>query len=72
MSILPVVQAINRVHYQASKWYQTIHYVPFEGNGWIWCEDDAFVKPVWFTGEQLAAVEMFFETTKWGWVVIIR
>ena len=61
MSILPdtdsVVQVIKRVHYQASKWYkselQTIHDVTFEGNGWIWCEDDALVKPVWFTGEQL-------------------
>ena len=52
MSILPdtdfVVQAIKRMHYQASKWYQsdlqTIYDVPFEGNGWICC-----VKP----GEQL-------------------
>ena len=56
MSILPetdyVVQAIKRVHYQASKWYQsdlqTIHDVAFEGKGWIWCD-----KPAWFTGEQL-------------------
>ena len=61
MSVLPdpdaVVQAIKRVHYQASKWYQsdlqTIHDVAFEGNGWIWCEDDAIVKPAWFTGKQL-------------------
>ena len=56
MSILPdtdsVVQVIKRVHYQASKWYkselQTIHDVTFEGNGWICCEDDALVTPVWF------------------------
>ena len=47
MTILPdtdhVVQTIKRMHYQASKWYQsdlqTIHDVPFEGNEWIWCED---------------------------------
>ena len=64
MSILPdadpVVQAIKRMHYQASKWYQsdlqTIHDVPFEGNGWMWCED-ALVKPVivyWWTATNIS------------------
>ena len=64
MSILPdtdpVVQAIKRMHYPASNWYQrdlqTIHEVPFEGNGWIWCED-ALVKPVmvyWSTATNIS------------------
>ena len=64
MSILPdtdsVVQGIKRMHYQASKWYQsdlqTIHDVPFEGNGWIWCEE-ALGKSVmiyWWTATKIS------------------
>lgn len=52
-----VVQAIKRVHYQTTKWFQctsqNIVSVPFEGNGWTWCGDGSIARPVWYTGKQL-------------------
>ena len=61
MSIPPdkdsVVQAIQRVHYQAFHWYRCIDIripdISLEDHGWKIDQDEGTVLPTWFTGSQL-------------------
>ena len=52
-----VVQVIKQVNYQVYLWRRCTEInnenISFSNYGWIWCENQKLVVPVWLTGSQL-------------------